>query len=103
MGIPSLNVTLLTKLCELSVIIEHLMCEVYSESTSNTQLSQKMDVCERIKSDLSQWRKTLLPEMDYIAYSGDPGSVLPQALCLLLVNPPTFSLYITNTKQQRPL
>ncbi|BCR82761.1 uncharacterized protein ACHE_10163S [Aspergillus chevalieri] len=83
LGIPSLNVTLLTKLCELSVIIEHLMCEVYSESTPNTQLSQKMSVCERIKSDLSQWRKTLPPQMDYIAYSGDPGSVLPQAHCLL--------------------
>ncbi|OJJ82739.1 uncharacterized protein ASPGLDRAFT_174246 [Aspergillus glaucus CBS 516.65] len=83
LGIPALNVTLLTKLCELSVIIEHLMCEVYSESTPNARLSQKMNVCERIKSDLSQWRKTLPPQMDYIAHSGDPGFVLPQALCLL--------------------
>jgi len=100
LGIPSLNVTLLTKLCELSVIIEHLMCEVYSESTPNAQLSQKMNVCERIKSDLSQWRRTLSPQMDYIAHSGDPGSVLPQALCLLSVNPLTFPVYITNVKNR---
>lgn len=72
------------------------MCEVYSESTPNARLSQKMNVCERIKSDLSQWRKTLPPQMDYIAHSGDPGFVLPQALCLLLVNPPGFLVHITN-------
>lgn len=72
------------------------MCEVYSESTPNTRLSQKMHVCEKIKSDLSQWRKTLPPQMDYIAHSGDPGYVLPQALCLLSVKPPPFQVHIAN-------
>ena len=76
------------------------MCEVYSESTPNARLSQKMNVCERIKSDLSQWRKTLPPQMDYIAHSGDPGFVLPQALCLLLVNPPCFPVHIANLEDR---
>ena len=80
---PCLNVTLLTKLCELSTIIEHIMCDLYSESTRDTRPSQNMSVLERIQADLTRWRKTLPPEVDYLSSDRKDAIMLPQSLSLL--------------------
>ncbi len=80
---PCLNVTLLTKLCELSTIVEHIMCDLYSESNRDTRPSQNMNVLERIQTDLYQWRKSLPPEVDYLSSGRKDAVMLPQSLTLL--------------------
>ncbi|KAI9930701.1 hypothetical protein MW887_011457 [Aspergillus wentii] len=82
-GIPSMNVTLLTKLCEVSIIIERILCDVYSESARDTRPSQDTNVSERIKSDLNAWRNSLPLQIDYLSYPTENAVLLPQSLCLL--------------------
>lgn len=79
--IPSLNVSLLTKLCELSTITERILCELYSESRQMTQ-SQNQKVSKEINFDLSTWRQNLPPQLDYLSHPGE-SVLLPQAFCLL--------------------
>lgn len=81
--IPSLNVSLLTKLCELSIISERILCELYSESRNMSQ-SQSQKISAGISSDLSKWRSSLPPQLDYISYPRE-SVLLPQAFCLLYV------------------
>lgn len=79
--IPSLNVSLLAKLCELSTITERILCELYSESRQMNQ-SQSQKISEEINSDLSKWRQSLPPQLDYLSHP-EESVLLPQAFCLL--------------------
>ncbi|KAJ5732455.1 hypothetical protein N7493_003936 [Penicillium malachiteum] len=79
--IPSLNVSLLTKLCELSIIIDRILCELYSES-QEMSLSQSQVISNDINSELGNWRKNLPPQLDYICHPTE-AALLPQAFCLL--------------------
>lgn len=80
-SVQSYNVSLLTKLCELSLIIERILCEVYSESRVMGR-TDGPSTLDDIKSSLGTWRQTLPPHIDYLM---SPGSavILPQSLCLL--------------------
>lgn len=80
---PCLNVTLLTKLCELSTIIERIMCDLYSEANRDTRPSQNINVLERIQSDLDRWRRSLPSEVDYLSSDRRDALMLPQSLSLL--------------------
>ena len=79
--IPSLNVSLLTKLCELSIIIDRILCELYSESQQMTQ-SQSQIISNEINAQLGDWRRNLPPQLDYISHPSE-SVLLPQAFCLL--------------------
>ncbi|EAU30833.1 predicted protein [Aspergillus terreus NIH2624] len=80
-SVQSYNVSLLTKLCELSLIIERILCEVYSEPRVMGR-TDGPSTLDDIKSSLGTWRQTLPPHIDYLM---SPGSavILPQSLCLL--------------------
>ncbi|KAJ5586805.1 uncharacterized protein N7459_002570 [Penicillium hispanicum] len=93
--IPSLNVSLLTKLCELSIIIDRILCEIYSESRQMTY-GQSQAISEDINSDLNRWRQNLPPELDYLSHPGQ-SVLLPQSFCLLAL----FNVLIILS--QRPL
>ncbi|KAL5358074.1 fungal-specific transcription factor domain-containing protein [Aspergillus floccosus] len=80
-SIQSYNVSLLTKLCELSLIIERILCEVYSESQVMNR-TEGPGILEDIKSSLGTWRQTLPPHLDYLT-SPASAVILPQSLCLL--------------------
>lgn len=80
---PCLNVTLLTKLCELSTIIETIMVDLYAESNRDTRPSQNMNVLQRIQADLFEWRRSLPPEVDYLTSGRKDAVMLPQSLTLL--------------------
>ncbi|RAK99982.1 uncharacterized protein BO80DRAFT_445999 [Aspergillus ibericus CBS 121593] len=94
-GVPSLNVTLLTKLCELALIIERIVGELYSVSTRDRAGSPSHMVTEKINADLTKWRNGLPPTVDYLS-APSPQIPLPQSCCLLalynvliiLSNPP---------------
>ena len=92
--IPSLNVSLLTKLCELSIIIDRILCELYSES-KQMNLNQSQMVSEDINLELEKWRQSLPPQLDYLSHP-QQSSLLPQALCLLLVFFQSAKIAITN-------
>ncbi|GAD97255.1 predicted protein [Paecilomyces variotii No. 5] len=81
LSVQSYNVSLLTKLCEISMIIERILCDVYSESRV---INRTLDpgVLNDIELSLTEWRETLPPQLDYLS---SPGSavILPQNLCLL--------------------
>ncbi|KAJ5090646.1 hypothetical protein N7532_009330 [Penicillium argentinense] len=94
-AVPSLNVSLLTKLCELSVIIDRIMCELYSESAQAAR-GQSEDISENINLELCRWRQSLPPELDYLSYPSR-AVLLPQAFCLLAL----FNVLIILSK--RPL
>ncbi|KAJ5263334.1 hypothetical protein N7478_010939 [Penicillium angulare] len=79
--IPSLNVSLLTKLCELSMIIDRILCELYSESRQMSQ-NQSQTISDEINSELANWRRNLPPQLDYISHPAE-SVPLPQAFCLL--------------------
>ncbi|KAJ5698993.1 hypothetical protein N7462_000998 [Penicillium macrosclerotiorum] len=83
-AIPSLNVSLLTKLCELSIISERILCELYSESQNMSQ-SQNHKIAKDINSDLARWRSSLPPQLDYLSHP-DQSLLLPQAFCLLALS-----------------
>jgi hypothetical protein len=90
-AIPSLNVSLLTKLCELSTITERILRELYSESQSMNQ-RQSQKISEDINSDLSKWRRNLPPQLDYLLHPSE-SVFLPQSSCLLYADqtPPKLS------------
>lgn len=79
--IPTLNVSLLTKLCELSIIIDRILCELYSESQEMSQ-SQSQIISDDINSELGKWRQNLPPQLDYLSHPSE-CVLLPQAFCLL--------------------
>jgi hypothetical protein len=79
--VPSLNVSLLTKFCELTTIVERILCEIYSESRESSP-AHKESVSEDIKSQLRRWRQSLTPQLDYLAFP-DQSVILPQSACLL--------------------
>jgi hypothetical protein len=81
--VPSLNVSLLTKFCELTTIVERILCEIYSESRDSS-LSHRENVSEDIKSQLRRWRQNLTPQLDYLSFP-DQSVLLPQSACLLCV------------------
>ncbi|KAJ5670603.1 uncharacterized protein N7477_005966 [Penicillium maclennaniae] len=83
-ALPSLNVSLLTKLCELSTITERILCEFYSESHSMNQ-SQSQKISKDINSDLSKWRRSLPPQLDYLLHPSE-SVPLPQSFCLLALS-----------------
>ncbi|KAJ6113350.1 hypothetical protein N7523_006667 [Penicillium sp. IBT 18751x] len=83
-ALPSLNVSLLTKLCELSTITERILCELYSESHSMNQ-SQSHKISKDINSDLSKWRRSLPPQLDYLHHPSE-SVPLPQSFCLLALS-----------------
>ncbi|KAJ5657503.1 uncharacterized protein N7484_001152 [Penicillium longicatenatum] len=93
--IPSLNVSLLTKLCELSIIIDRILCELYSESQEMSQ-SQSQIISDDINSELGRWRRNLPPQLDYLSHPSE-CVLLPQAFCLLAL----FDVLIILS--QRPL
>lgn len=80
-GVPSLNVTLLTKLCELSIITDRILCELYSESQQMSP-AQSQAIADDIDSDLAKWRRNLPPQLDCISHP-DRFVLLPQTYCLL--------------------
>lgn len=82
-AVPSLNVSLLTKLCGLSVIIDRILCELYSESAQMIR-GQSEGISDNINSELSRWRQNLPPELDYLCHPSQ-AILLPQAFCLLYV------------------
>jgi hypothetical protein len=101
--IPSLNVSLLTKLCELSTITERILCELYSESQSMSP-RQSQKISKDINSDLSKWRQSLPPQLDYLLHPNE-SVLLPQAFCLLYDPSSPHPNKTTNTNQrsiQRP-
>ncbi|KAJ5772346.1 hypothetical protein N7520_002875 [Penicillium odoratum] len=93
--IPSLNVSLLTKLCELSIIIDRILCELYSESHDMSR-SQSQVISDDITSQLGKWRQNLPPQLDYLSHPSE-SVLLPQAFCLLAL----FNVLIILS--QRPL
>ncbi|KAJ5409017.1 hypothetical protein N7509_002900 [Penicillium cosmopolitanum] len=93
--VPSLNVSLLTKLCELSVIIDRILCELYSESAQMMR-GQSEGISDNINSELCRWRQNLPPELDYLHHTSQ-AVLLPQAFCLLAL----FNVLIILSK--RPL
>ncbi|KAJ5276005.1 hypothetical protein N7524_002158 [Penicillium chrysogenum] len=79
--IPSLNVSLLTNLCELTTIVERILREIYSESRESN-LVHRANISEEIKSQLRTWRQNLPLRLDYLSYP-DQAVFLPQSACLL--------------------
>lgn len=90
-GIPSLNVTLLTKLCELALIIERIVGELYSVSMRDRAGSPNHLVTEKINADLTQWRRGLPPSVDYLSAPSPLQIPLPQSCCLLYALVPVHS------------
>ena len=81
--VPSLNVSLLTNLCELTTIVERILREIYSESRESN-LAQRANISREIKSQLINWRQNLPPRLDYLSFP-DQAVLLPQSTCLLYV------------------
>ena len=81
--VPSLNVSLLTNLCELTTIVERILREIYSESRE-PNLAQRANISREIKSQLRNWRQNLPPRLDYLSFP-DQAVLLPQSACLLYV------------------
>lgn len=81
--IPSLNVSLLTKLCELTTIVERILREIYSESRES-HLGNRAIISEDIKSQLRKWRHDIPLQLDYLS-SPDQAALLPQSASLLYV------------------
>jgi hypothetical protein len=81
--IPSLNVSLLTNLCELTIIVERILREIYSESRESN-LVHRANISEEIKSQLRTWRQNLPLRLDYLSFP-DQAVFLPQSACLLYV------------------
>ncbi|CAG8898252.1 unnamed protein product [Penicillium egyptiacum] len=79
--IPSLNVSLLTNLCELTTIVERILREIYSESRESN-LVHRANISEEIKSQLRNWRQNLPLRLDYLSFP-DQAVFLPQSACLL--------------------
>ncbi|OQE74588.1 hypothetical protein PENNAL_c0078G11886 [Penicillium nalgiovense] len=79
--IPSLNVSLLTNLCELTTIVERILREIYSESRESN-LVHRANISEKIKSQLRNWRQNLPLRLDYLSFP-DQAVFLPQSACLL--------------------
>ncbi|KAF3024461.1 hypothetical protein E8E15_004473 [Penicillium rubens] len=87
--IPSLNVSLLTNLCELTTIVERILREIYSESReSNLIHRDRANISEEIKSQLRTWRQNLPLRLDYLSFP-DQAVFLPQSACLLVINSTT--------------
>ena len=80
-AVPSLNVSLLTKLCELTTIVERIQREIYSESRESTSVN-RATVSEDIKSQLRIWRQSLPLQLDYLS-APTQAVLLPQSTCLL--------------------
>lgn len=80
-AVPSLNVSLLTKLCELTTIVERIQREIYSESRESTS-AHRATMSEDIKSQLRIWRQSLPLQLDYLSASTQ-AVLLPQSTCLL--------------------
>ncbi|KAJ5748297.1 Mediator complex subunit Med10 [Penicillium nucicola] len=78
---PSWNVSLLTKFCALTTIVERILCGIYSESRDST-VTHRESVSEDIKSLLREWRQNLTPQLDYLSFPGQ-SVLLPQSACLL--------------------
>lgn len=80
-AVPSLNVSLLTKLCELTTIVERIQREIYSESRESTS-AHRATMSEDIRSQLRIWRQSLPLQLDYLSASTQ-AVLLPQSTCLL--------------------
>lgn len=83
--IPSLNVSLLTKLCELSIITERVLSGLYSESEAVSQ-RERQKISEGVNSDLNEWRRKLPPQLDYFSRCSE-FLRLPQSFCLMYSHP----------------
>lgn len=81
--VPSLNVSLLTNLCELTTIVERILREIYSESRESN-LVHRANISREIKSQLRNWRENLPRRLDYLSFP-DQAVLLPQSACLLYV------------------
>jgi hypothetical protein len=81
--IPSLNVSLLTKLCQLTTIVERILREIYSESRESN-LAERSSISDDIKSQLRTWRQSLPHQLDYLSFPKQ-AVLLPQSACLLYV------------------
>jgi hypothetical protein len=94
---PSLNVSLLALLSELSLIIERILSEIYSESEANDQSRMTGCIMEDIMASLNEWLKNFPPQLDYHS-SSEASMVLPQSLCLQYVSAikPQNGLFVTN-------
>ncbi|KAJ5774419.1 hypothetical protein N7457_009315 [Penicillium paradoxum] len=79
--VPSLNLSLLTKLCELTTIVERILREIYSESRESNHI-HRANILEEIKSQLKGWRESLPLQLDYLSFP-DQAVLLPQSACLL--------------------
>ncbi|KAI1836758.1 transcriptional regulator family: Fungal Specific TF [Penicillium roqueforti] len=79
--VPSLNVSLLTNLCELTTIVERILREIYSESRESN-LVHRANISREIKSQLRNWRENLPRRLDYLSFP-DQAVLLPQSACLL--------------------
>ncbi|KAJ5789488.1 transcriptional regulator family: Fungal Specific TF [Penicillium psychrosexuale] len=79
--VPSLNVSLLTNLCELTTIVERILREIYSESRESN-LAHRANISREIKSQLRNWRQNLPRRLDYLSFP-DQAVLLPQSACLL--------------------
>lgn len=93
--IPSLNVSLLTKLCELTTIVERILCEIYSESRES-HLGNRAIISEDIKSQLRKWRQDVPLQLDYLSYP-DQAALLPQSASLLYVFSPQGQGMVANS------
>ncbi|KAJ5484820.1 hypothetical protein N7539_004808 [Penicillium diatomitis] len=93
--IPSFNVSLLTKLCQLSIISERVLCELYSETRPGDR-GRNPRLFTEISTNLEGWRSSLPRQLDYLSFPHE-AVLLPQAFCLLALSNALMIL------SQRPL
>lgn len=82
-SLPLHNITVFTKTCELCIIMERLLTNLYTEKKTHEDQLHPHGRIEALQSDLNAWRKSLPPPLDFRYSDAGARTPAPHVISLL--------------------
>lgn len=83
LGCPTYSVSTFEQLCKLSIIMDRILCNLYSEKSCFRDPQELFDASNALHSELKRWRSEMPAHL--LVHLNNPGNstILPHTLSLL--------------------
>jgi hypothetical protein len=80
---PTYSVSTFEQLCKLSVIMDRILCSLYSEKSSTRSREDLLQASAALKDDLKHWRAELPQHLSISSDGARKPTILPHTLSLM--------------------
>ena len=83
LGYPGHGVSSFEQLCKLSIIMDRMICDLYTEKSFQKSFTELLRISRLLDDDLKAWRSALPPHLSTLLESPDKATYLPHTISLM--------------------